>query len=297
MTPWKTVISFTTPWRAYYYILTHVRHFVKKILARFRITISRVSTSSRLRVLAVQTKFQTLPGVILHFYILLVLHYNRKNPRFKPFQGLFCISTYSIIMLYIFSLWGSFKPFQGLFYISTGNGQDWPKVRLWFQTLPGVILHFYAINLSSFLSAQNTFQTLPGVILHFYPTLRNFSLAFLAPFQTLPGVILHFYLQTFFMGCRVPSCVSNPSRGYSTFLRQWWARSRVVAGWFQTLPGVILHFYAPLEAGSNCNVLKSFKPFQGLFYISTHSHTTECRPKSHVSNPSRGYSTFLHARH
>ncbi len=40
-----------------------------------------------------------------------------------------------------------------------------------FQTLPGIILHFYIREISAFAAAKGSFQTLPGIILHFYQPL------------------------------------------------------------------------------------------------------------------------------
>ena len=85
------------------------------------------------------------------------------------------------------------------------------------------------------------FQTLPGVILHFYKATGADAYADVM-FQTLPGVILHFYNLRESLLLRF-SLVSNPSRGYSTFL---------------------LGF-----DNDGTGHLVCFKPFQGLFYIST----------------------------
>ena len=88
--------------------------------------------------------FQTLPGVILHFYRFVRCSSTSTPRRFKPFQGLFYISTYFNLSL-SHPPRESFKPFQGLFYISTLVFFAFPWIARMFQTLPGVILHFYKI--------------------------------------------------------------------------------------------------------------------------------------------------------
>ena len=90
----------------------------------------------------------------------------------------------------------------------------------------------------------------------------------------------------------MPKLVSNPSRGYSTFLRR--------AGSFsvpcRTVSNPSRGYSTFLPAGNDGRLERSdgsFKPFQGLFYISTIMSTALKRWCCPVSNPSRGYSTFL----
>ena len=209
---------------------------------------------------------------------------------FKPFQGLFYISTlnhgHSLIPIA-----DSFKPFQGLFYISTsqcvaskrtgtevsnpsrGYSTFLPsKAEIWicrmrsFQTLPGVILHFYFTPRPFWKVRLKMFQTLPGVILHFYLTRSARNARCISTFQTLPGVILHFYA-----GRRIQEIVE--------FLR---------FKPFQGLFYISTRFGGLVGEGVSC-----FKPFQGLFYISTVLSDVPPLPPPGVSNPSRGYSTFL----
>ena len=157
------------------------------------------------------------------------------------------------------------------------------------------------------------FQTLPGVILHFYkqPAILENGLP---EFQTLPGVILHFYNKM------TPHCikgvmVSNPSRGYSTFLPPgaicpnatnirfkpfqglFYISTRLFVGWYCSIivvsnPSRGYSTFLLFDSRKINTAINGFKPFQGLFYIST-QEATSCAKTPVVSNPSRGYSTFL----
>jgi hypothetical protein len=109
-------------------------------------------------------KFQTLPGIILHFY--------GKNPGAKSEEA-------------------GFQTLPGLFCISTGGccGGLLPQR---FQTLPGIILHFYR-------PSGDTIDTIPYV-------------------SKPSGIILHFYEITVQCPGQSAVTVSNPSRDYSAFL-------------------------------------------------------------------------------
>ncbi|GAK61648.1 hypothetical protein U27_01549 [Candidatus Vecturithrix granuli] len=63
---------------------------------------------------------------------------------FKPFQGLFRVSTWPAIPCLGF-LYLGFKPFQGLFRVSTPVSPAPAAASQEFQTLPGIIPRFYAI--------------------------------------------------------------------------------------------------------------------------------------------------------
>jgi hypothetical protein len=58
------------------------------------------------------------------------------------------------------------------------------------------------------LKAPTMFQTLPGIIPHFYGLTRIFNIAE-RQFQTLPGIILHFY--------SIRRCASEPDLGFKPF--------------------------------------------------------------------------------
>ncbi len=137
-----------------------------------------------------------------------------------------------------------------------------------FQTLPGIILHFYRQR----LRIRNNRQEVSNPSRDYSAFLRAFQVGGekgLHLFQTLPGIILHFYTR----------CTAPPIR--AIFL-------------FQTLPGIILHFYylgEPVSQEGQCG----FKPFQGLFCISTKGVYFLTCFHWVVSNPSRDYSAFLPA--
>ncbi len=109
--------------------------------------------------------FQTLPGIILHFYLLLEAAEDRLRQGFQTLPGLFCI-----------------------FYPARKDGGTHYGV----SNPSGIILHFYKMRRSSAFFKGLQFQTLPGIILHFYP-LSLTGLCWDEWFQTLPGIILHFY--------------------------------------------------------------------------------------------------------
>ncbi|GAK59354.1 hypothetical protein U27_06338 [Candidatus Vecturithrix granuli] len=62
--------------------------------------------------------FQTLPGIIPRFYLTVGIGIYNGNIRFKPFQGLFRVST-ARNNSSLDALGYRFKPFQGLFRVST----------------------------------------------------------------------------------------------------------------------------------------------------------------------------------
>ncbi|GAK61641.1 hypothetical protein U27_01542 [Candidatus Vecturithrix granuli] len=63
-------------------------------------------------------RFQTLPGIIPRFYVFWVDFLPNFIICFKPFQGLFRVSTVGY-QLYPGDKPNRFKPFQGLFRVST----------------------------------------------------------------------------------------------------------------------------------------------------------------------------------
>ncbi|GAK59349.1 hypothetical protein U27_06333 [Candidatus Vecturithrix granuli] len=86
-------------------------------------------------------------------------------------------------------------------------------------------------------------------------------------FQTLPGIIPRFYRFRFHL-------TERP--GFQ----------------FQTLPGIIPRFYMRASRTSS-GVKSGFKPFQGLFRVSTEWAKGGQLKLRKVSNPSRDYSAFL----
>ncbi|GAK61647.1 hypothetical protein U27_01548 [Candidatus Vecturithrix granuli] len=143
-----------------------------------------------------------------------------------------------------------------------------------FQTLPGIIPRFYSFfpnlsrwkmgfvsnpsrDYSAFLRAEglknplefHLFQTLPGIIPRFYVKQFLVTGGSLLPFQTLPGIIPRFYF-------------SYPFPPPQPFKR------------FQTLPGIIPRFYRMRLKNSNITRKKRFKPFQGLFRVSTNAESS-----------------------
>ena len=225
-----------------------------------------------------------------------------------------------------------------------------------FQTLPGVILHFYEKELhapGNDAVAQDAFQTLPGVILHFYThCLWNLQITRCAVFLSNPSrgysaFLLRSTVRRWrpgfsgessnpsrgysaflltFSGGRIKSeaILSNPSRGYSAFLRSL----RCSPGAYRVLSNPSRGYSAFLHT-MECTMTTilsdpyRFKPFQGLFCISTqcfrhcdcagdgdisfqtlpgvilHFYFTEREMEGYkileenCSNPSRGYSAFL----
>ncbi|GAK61635.1 hypothetical protein U27_01536 [Candidatus Vecturithrix granuli] len=160
---------------------------------------------------------------------------------FKPFQGLFRVSTQ---LLFVGSINPSqgFKPFQGLFRVSTHAVFHIVCTVLQFQTLPGIIPRFY-LQSSGFIrrplrcfkpfqglfrvstqtmtpiaGVATAFQTLPGIIPRFYGVpsgSKHYGSLRFKPFQGLFRVStkIKFFNGGFFYE------VSNPSRDYSAFLR------------------------------------------------------------------------------
>ncbi|GAK61650.1 hypothetical protein U27_01551 [Candidatus Vecturithrix granuli] len=63
---------------------------------------------------------------------------------------------------------GSFKPFQGLFRVSTYPGFSPRGIKYLFQTLPGIIPRFYFVLRKKQSMCRRKFQTLPGIIPRFY---------------------------------------------------------------------------------------------------------------------------------
>ncbi len=235
---------------------------------------------------------------------------------FKPFQGLFCISTTGRLRTRIhfgvvsnpsrdysafLQIWSRIlrgeipyvsNPSRDYSAFLQGDYMVFVGIITTFQTLPGIILHFYT-HLSGAVSEQAAaFQTLPGIILHFYSFVNNLKRVFTICFKPFQGL---FCISTITMSdgkdddlrCFKPfqglfcistvcgmftSCcmfsVSNPSRDYSAFLRGIKSNVKQVIGRFQTLPGIILHFYARLSHDS-------------------------APGRRRVSNPSRDYSAFL----
>ncbi|GAK59347.1 hypothetical protein U27_06331 [Candidatus Vecturithrix granuli] len=176
-------------------------------------------------------------SAFLHLFLRLWRWFSRNS--FKPFQGLFRVSTavcqgyakmveavsnpsrdYSAFLLlgieHDMATQDRFKPFQGLFRVSTIHNILLTTIINSFQTLPGIIPRFYDCMVSSFIRLVIQFQTLPGIIPRFY---KNSCLeaSNQAGFQTLPGIIPRFYART-------------------TDETHLWTV-------FQTLPGIIPRFY------------------------------------------------------
>ncbi|GAK61638.1 hypothetical protein U27_01539 [Candidatus Vecturithrix granuli] len=86
--------------------------------------------------------FQTLPGIIPRFYL------ETAEMMPSPFK--------------------SFKPFQGLFRVSTKEDSDADPSESKFQTLPGIIPRFYGSVVGGNDFSFFSFQTLPGIIPRFY---------------------------------------------------------------------------------------------------------------------------------
>ncbi|GAK61636.1 hypothetical protein U27_01537 [Candidatus Vecturithrix granuli] len=168
-----------------------------------------------------------------------------------------------------------FKPFQGLFRVSTNK-----KVRPLrgaakkFQTLPGIIPRFYS--LCHFLSwgsygVSNPSRDYSAFLLLEGHSDRVWLEGRFKPFQGL------FRVSTRKVGARQSSGinVSNPSRDYSAFLRP----SNLDDHWspflgFKPFQGLFrVSTKAALHLGQAEN---SFKPFQGLFRVSTYLGNTKC---------------------
>ncbi len=116
-------------------------------------------------------------------------------------------------------------------------------------------------------TSQSQFQTLPGIILHFYRSPVPGIARQLSAFQTLPGIILHFY----FCRCACENCrqdVSNPSRDYSAFLQKCLHDSIQTLLCFKPFQGLFCISTNYFSHGLFAEEM-SFKPFQGLFCIST----------------------------
>ena len=160
-----------------------------------------------------------------------------------------------------------------------------------FQTLPGVILHFYPDTDPNDSATLSRFQTLPGVILHFYEIMRLFPRRKHYGFKPFQGL---FYISTNLSSIinHQSLRVSNPSRGYSTFLLRTDKSQLYLSLRFKPFQGL---FYISTQRTfkKGGEDLWSFKPFQGLFYISTWKNVIFSLRRGIVSNPSRGYSTFL----
>ena len=259
-------------------------------------------------------KFQTLPGVILHFYS------KRQVPprsllRFKPFQGLFCISTVNAYIEH--SLWAEFQTLPGVILHFYSNFQTPHPLSHLFQTLPGVILHFYVFDgqhesregnvsnpsrgYSAFLQEldaalrkrEQQFQTLPGVILHFYAGWRCFCRRRNGSFKPFQGL---FCISTRARrSCNSIGFVSNPSRGYSAFLRPLKADcpdrgcrvSNPSRGYSAFLRGK--YTQGDLE-------MVVSNPSRGYSAFLRWSASYDWNVRNLVSNPSRGYSAFLHTQ-
>ncbi len=160
------------------------------------------------------------------------------------------------------------------------------------------------------------FQTLPGIILHFYFAEKSSGGRTWPCFQTLPGIILHFYLQTTINGHVTVDLFSNPSRDYSAFLTGFCARlpgeshvfSNPSRDYSAFLPGSLTpeetvsyvsnpsrDYSAFLPAASSAfHRAVKFKPFRGIIlHISTFKGIPCESCCFAVSNPSRDDSAFL----
>jgi hypothetical protein len=181
------------------------------------------------------------PGIILHFNTQVVEGEPADESRFKPFQGLFCIST-SFAHPQPRFIFSCFKPFQGLFCISTGGdygkhcgffhvsnpSRDYSAFLrfLWvkYQTSCFRVSNpsrdysaFLPLEILEQLQDGRMFQTLPGII---RILLQKQSILFTQnlKFQTLQGL---FCISTLILTAGL-TCQNIQ---------------------FQTLPGIILHFY------------------------------------------------------
>ncbi|GAK59343.1 hypothetical protein U27_06327 [Candidatus Vecturithrix granuli] len=112
-------------------------------------------------------------------------------------------------------------------------------------------------------------------------------------FQTLPGIIPRFYDPSSAMNLLKVQIVSNPSRDYSAFLQKREIEMMLKDVQFQTLPGIIPRFYSAVSVQVISIIPSCFKPFQGLFRVSTMKLLIYYAARLAVSNPSRDYSAFL----
>ncbi|GAK59342.1 hypothetical protein U27_06326 [Candidatus Vecturithrix granuli] len=160
--------------------------------------------------------FQTLPGIIPRFYVRSsIIHISKRNCfkpfqglfrvstgreraasingicRFKPFQGLFRVSTISRCG-YIDDTPRRFKPFQGLFRVSTLQGPFFKGI--------GRVVSNPSRDYSAFLRYRKSMRCVIFIL-----------------FQTLPGIIPRFYTCSSTLSY-TNLVVSNPSRDYSAFL-------------------------------------------------------------------------------
>ncbi|GAK61654.1 hypothetical protein U27_01555 [Candidatus Vecturithrix granuli] len=136
------------------------------------------------------------------------------------------------------------------------------------------------------------FQTLPGIIPRFY-FVCVYTCTSNNKFQTLPGIIPRFYLHRTIQTLNGTSNVSNPSRDYSAFLRERSSPGQLpIDECFKPFQG-LFRVSTLLEACPKEPETCSFKPFQGLFRVSTHEEEARQMIFVGVSNPSRDYSAFL----
>ena len=190
-----------------------------------------------------------------------------KQSCFKPFQGLFCISTSYRVTVASLPAKG-FKPFQGLFCISTGSITVFTDLVLIVSNPSRGYSAFLPLTCSP-TPIPSRFQTLPGVILHFYLTrLRKPSMTTIS-FKPFQGLFCISTMYSKWLSHKSLS-VSNPSRGYSAFLRKCW---NVIAG--------------RQRVSNPSRGYSAFLPAAAIICWTS---------ASEVSNPSRGYSAFLPRR-
>ncbi|GAK61639.1 hypothetical protein U27_01540 [Candidatus Vecturithrix granuli] len=261
--------------------------------------------------------FQTLPGIIPRFYGLGVITSPRLLFRFKPFQGLFRVSTARYNRATIGGA-DRFKPFQGLFRVSTHSViatiVRWLKVsnpsRDYSAFLPIAFLLASCASqqvsnpsrdYSAFLLALGRVDgvnedQVSNPSRDYSAFLQNADMFTMSndPFQTLPGIIPRFYVE---LGAlvRIEHHVSNPSRDYSAFLLKRW-KMLLIRWVLVSNPSRDYSAFLPTVGRLFSTWTFRFKPFQGLFRVSTTLEQWATVEKLEVSNPSRDYSAFLPSR-
>ncbi|GAK61649.1 hypothetical protein U27_01550 [Candidatus Vecturithrix granuli] len=234
--------------------------------------------------------FQTLPGIIPRFYSSGRCTGLSRSSPFQTLPGIiprFYFSCFFSLMVAI----SSFKPFQGLFRVSTiGEDENTTKkhtvsnpsrdysaflralprprssvISPSFQTLPGIIPRFYGRPAAP-VAPENGVSNPSRDYSAFLPSATRKPTLMLRWFQTLPGIIPRFYnsLRSCSGKCII---VSNPSRDYSAFLLSPKGVKEFeveVSNPSRDYSAFLREFFTKASPSIIC-----FKPFQGLFRVST----------------------------
>ncbi|GAK61637.1 hypothetical protein U27_01538 [Candidatus Vecturithrix granuli] len=211
--------------------------------------------------------FQTLPGIIPRFYFTITSWLMKPKGCFKPFQGLFRVSTSGKSRHHLHGdrVSNPSRDYSAFLHRLERRCQKIPAM---FQTLPGIIPRFYKPLWELNYPASQLFQTLPGIIPRFYKGFSYSSIIKEGLFQTLPGIIPRFYSSPSTINCRVWFQVSNPSRDYSAFLPKDSTPRYSPFGGFKPFQGLFRVSTQLTTLGAK-SPQQCFKPFQGLFRVST----------------------------